>query len=112
MRMFQFFPFDSKDISFQAEVMLGIDVILLKFSEEEVFYFDTSSEIDDNTMGDFDEQYITETIDIFEEVFVGFDIRINSMQYSSEFDARFHHYFEGIYTYMANSTQAILGKQR
>ena len=60
-------------------------------------------------MGDFDEQHISETIDIFEEVCVGFDIQINSIQYSSELDASFHHYFDGIYTYVANSTEATSG---
>ena len=73
------------DILFSTEVEEGIDVLLSQFMEEDIdgkiFYSDTSSELGNKDSGDFEEQFITECVDVFQEVDKGFDIHINKLNY-------------------------------
>ena len=101
------------DIVFSTEVELGIDALLTQFMEEEIeeeiFYSETSSELDANVLGDFEEHFITESVDIFQEVDIGFDIHINNLQYSSQLDSSFHHFYDNMHTYVVESSEAISG---
>ena len=106
-KTFLLFPSSLHDVSFQGGVEVGIDALLSQYAEDEIFFSDTSWEIDENNIWDIEEGYISDTVNFFDEVCCAFDIQLNSIQSSSELDASFHHFFDENHVYVANSIDSI-----
>ena len=69
---------NSSDESFLGSIEEGIDVLLSNF--DEIYFSDSSSEPEEFSIDDITEEYISNSVDYFDEVCCSFDINANSIQ--------------------------------
>ena len=86
------------DILFSTQVEEGIDVLLAQFMQDdidqEIFCPDTSSDFGDRALDDFEDEFITECVDIFQEV------DINQVNYQAQLDSNFNNFFNDMHKYI------------
>ena len=73
-------PSEFNDESFLGNIEQGIDVLLTHFDEDEIYISDSSSEPEWFSIDEPTEEYISNSVDHFEEVCCSFNIDVKTIQ--------------------------------
>ena len=82
-------------ISTRAGTSVSMKETILKFSFQ-ILRLTSATYLED-----FDDHHITDSVDIFEEIDISFDININKLDYQSELDSNFDYFYDDMHTYVA-----------